>query len=657
MTLEAGQILNNRYRVVKKLAAGGFGAVYRAWDLTLKKPCAVKENFEGSPQAQKQFEREALILAKLNHPNLPRVTDHFIIQGQYLVMDFVGGDDLQEMLHQQGRPFDEEQVLAWIDKICDALAYMHNQIPPIIHRDLKPANIKVGPGGEIMLVDFGIAKVYDPHMSTTVGARAITAGYSPPEQYGQGTTDARSDIYALGSTLYTLLTGQVPCESVRRTIGTRLEPPVHFNPNISLHVEKAILKAMELVPEDRFQTVESFKIALKNPTLVLPVVKYASVHQPYTVQAPASHPGLKWLPWAGLGILGIIGMVALVFFFLLKPLLLSPTPVVETVVIKGRAVQDNDLIGTPTPADTRSGVEPTSASDQSDSRDQSTQTPIPTETPTAPPADPLACVQIDQTWTSPVDGMTLVCVPSGEFLMGSAPSDPLSEDFERPQHSIYLDAYWVDQIEITNALFSQFVKATGHVTQAEMDGWSWEFNGHSFSKLSGTNWRHPRGPDSSLQGLDDHPVVRISWDDVYAYCSWAGRRLPTEAEWEKAARGTDGRLYPWGDASPSSRVLNFNSNLGTTAPVGSYPDGVSIYGAYDMAGNVWEWVMDWHQEYYYHNSPFENPIGPPNGDGRGMRGGSWFSSEIGVRAAYREWGYQDGSYWSTGFRCVLDASP
>ena len=267
MPLSIGQILNNRYRIDALLGQGGMGAVYRAWDSNLGIPVAVKENLDASPEAQKQFSREAAILARLSHPNLPRVTDYFFIpgQGQYLVMDFVEGEDLESMSQRLGA-LPEPQVLNWIAQVCDALAYLHSQPAPVIHRDIKPSNIKIRPDGRAMLVDFGIAKVYNEHLATTMGAKAVTPGYSPPEQYGGSSTDARSDIYALGATLYRLLTGQTPPESVQRMVGVvALQAPRQLNRQISPMAEQAILTAIQVATDRRFQTVEELRAALTQP--------------------------------------------------------------------------------------------------------------------------------------------------------------------------------------------------------------------------------------------------------------------------------------------------------------------------------------------------------------------------------------------------------
>jgi serine/threonine protein kinase len=224
-------------------------------------------DLEGSPEAQKQFNREANILARLSHPNLPRVTDYFFIhgQGQYLVMDYIEGEDLKSMLKRLEH-LPEPEVLSWIGQVADALAYLHSQNPPIIHRDIKPANIRIRTDGRAMLVDFGIAKIYDPSQVTTLGAKAVTPGYSPPEQYGGAVTDTRADIYALGATLYHLLTGKEPPESVQRIVNKASMPtPRELNSNISLAIEQLILKSTEIPTERRFQTIEELRKALTIP--------------------------------------------------------------------------------------------------------------------------------------------------------------------------------------------------------------------------------------------------------------------------------------------------------------------------------------------------------------------------------------------------------
>ncbi len=302
MPLAQGQVLQNRYRIVKLIGQGGFGAVYRAWDLSLNHPCALKENFDTSTEAQRQFQREASILANLRHPHLPRVTDHFFISnlGQYLVMDFVEGQSLEEIQTQKSRPLTESEVLSSFEQVCQAVDYLHRRTQPIIHRDIKPQNIIITPENEAILVDFGISKIHDPNLKTTSGAQAVSPGFSPIEQYGQGRTDVRSDIYALGATLYMLLTDQLPPEAVDRLAHNAvLTPPRQLNPQISPAVEQAILKALAVQPTDRFQAVQDFQRALTGQSVVTPVsTPQPSPFTPIQPQPSRSRYGL----WAGVGL-------------------------------------------------------------------------------------------------------------------------------------------------------------------------------------------------------------------------------------------------------------------------------------------------------------------------------------------------------------------
>lgn len=216
---------------------------------------------------------------------------------------------------------------------------------------------------------------------------------------------------------------------------------------------------------------------------------------------------------------------------------------------------------------------------------QTANAPTQTPSPTAKPEPPFGSVQ-----TSPVDGMVQVYVPSGEFLMGSTGTFSEAELQEMPQHKVFLDGFWIDQTEITQGMFKRCI-ASGTCPDVVHD------LGEQNANFSNSDY-------------DNHPVVYVTWDQAKTYCERVGRRLPTEAEWEKAARGTDGRLYPWGDTPPTEKNALFNNAENGTKPVGSYPDGISPYGALDMIGNVREWVSDFYGEDYYDKSPAKNPLGP-----------------------------------------------
>ncbi len=264
MNLESGTLLHKRYRIVECLAQGGMGSVYTAMDENLGMVVAVKENLFTTDEYSRQFRLEAVILANLRHPNLPRVSDHFTIvgQGQYLVMDYIEGEDLRQRMERVGTLSEDEAIVIGAS-ICDALTYLHSRNPPILHRDIKPGNVKITPDGHIVLVDFGLAKVLQGNEATTVGARAMTPGYSPPEQYGTGRTDPRTDIYSLGATLYAAITGVIPEDGLARAMdNVRLSPLRKRNPQTSRKLALAIERAMAVDPSDRYQTAEDFKRAL-----------------------------------------------------------------------------------------------------------------------------------------------------------------------------------------------------------------------------------------------------------------------------------------------------------------------------------------------------------------------------------------------------------
>jgi eukaryotic-like serine/threonine-protein kinase len=266
MTLEQGTLLNGRYRIVDILGQGGMGSVYRAMDENLGMEVAVKENLFTTDEYSRQFRLEAVILASLRHPNLPRVTDHFVFetQGQYLVMDYIEGEDLRQRMERLGTIPEEDAILIGA-AISDALSHLHSRKPPVLHRDIKPGNVKITPDGRVFLVDFGLAKLVQGTQATTTGARAMTPGYSPPEQYGTARTDPRSDIYSLGATLYAALTGIIPEDGLARVMdNVQLTPIRKHNPKISRRLATSIEKAMEAYPDDRYQLADEFRRGLLN---------------------------------------------------------------------------------------------------------------------------------------------------------------------------------------------------------------------------------------------------------------------------------------------------------------------------------------------------------------------------------------------------------
>jgi serine/threonine protein kinase/Tol biopolymer transport system component len=264
MTLERGTLLHKRYRIVEILGQGGMGSVYRAVDENLGVDIALKENLFTTDEYARQFRLEAVILANLRHSNLPRVSDHFVVgdEGQYLVMDYIEGEDLRQRMERMGIISEDDAVLIGA-AMGDALHYLHTRRPPILHRDLKPGNVKITPDGHIFLVDFGLAKVVQGTQATTTGARAMTPGYSPPEQYGTARTDPRTDVYSLGATLYAALSGIIPEDGLARAMdNAQLTPLRKRNAKISKRLAAVIEKAMAIDPAERYQTADDFKRAL-----------------------------------------------------------------------------------------------------------------------------------------------------------------------------------------------------------------------------------------------------------------------------------------------------------------------------------------------------------------------------------------------------------
>jgi len=269
----------------------------------------------------------------------------------------------------------------------------------------------------------------------------------------------------------------------------------------------------------------------------------------------------------------------------------------------------------------------------------------------------LLCVVPSEAFGKTPEGMALI--PAGEFTMGT--DEPQANADQRPAHKVYLDAFYMDKTEVTNAQFEEFILAGGYKTRKYWTKAGWEFiqKERFFYSSPRRETYRIQTPlafgGNTVSTAPDHPVIGVSWYEAAAYATWAGKRLPTEAEWEKAARGTKERTYPWGNKMDFSKLRYF-PHQEKVKPVGSFPKGASPYGVLDLAGSVWEWCADWYDENSYPQSQKKNPQGPATGDAKVLRGGGWDSIRLQLRCTHRYAEKPTHRAYTIGFRCVTDAN-
>ncbi len=666
-----------QYQIVEKIGQGGMATVYKAYQPSLDRHVAVKvmaSDLSRSENFAVRFEREARAIAKLRHRNILTIYDYGRQDDMlYLAMEYVEGGTLKERL---GWPQKLSYAVDIITQIGGALAHAHRQ--GVIHRDIKPANVLVANDDWLLLSDFGLVKMAEESVQLTMSGTSLgTPQYMSPEQAQAMEIDQRSDIYSLGVVLYEAITGQTPFGTdnpvaiIMKHINEPIIPPHTLRPDLPPGMERVILKALAKSPEDRYQRMDDFLEDLQATQATSdnleagpaangaaasadPVKEYATTATPVPPTKVRHARRKRGFPWLGLSISVIILLIIGLSAFIFR----DSVPALAAVLYEAGALPPavSEVIMPPTATPTEGVTEATSvtqstttATDFTPSTVPPTPTPIVEGTSTPTPAPPTATPLVITTRLSERDGAEMVFVPAGAFLMGS---ESLGDD-ERPVRTVFLDDFWLDRYEVTNEQFSRFVETTGYETEAEQEGWGWISAGAEWEAVDGANWRHPAGPDSDLDGKADHPVVLISWADANIYCQWANKRLPTEAEWEKAARGPAGAVYAWGESFDATLANTEEGGYGDTLPVGSFsPAGDSPYGAADMTGNVWEWVADWYDNDYYQEAPADNPPGPPTGSDKVLRGGSWLFDQLYARSAFRYNVRPDYTYDFTGFRCA-----
>jgi serine/threonine-protein kinase len=669
-----------QYNIIEQIGRGGMSTVYKAHQPSLDRFVALKilpSDLAKAEDFKARFEREARAIARLRHRNILTIFDDGRHENIfYLVMEYVSGGTLQERL---GWPQEMPWAINIISQVGDALAHAHQQ--GIIHRDVKPGNILMAWDDWPLLSDFGLAKIVEDSLHLTLGGAGLgTPQYMSPEQAQGLIVDHRSDIYSLGVVLYEAVTGRRPFGNdnavavIFKHINDPITPPRTLRSDIPADLETIILKALAKSLDDRYQRMEDFVADLRD------VYTHSAEPKPHRgrkrkKEAKPKPSAALLMPSATmfksrkrrtrrirlmltLGFLMIIGLTMILYKESMVPLVLalseavvtasnpaasapSPTPTVTAPV---------SVVSSPSPTAPPS---PTADAAPAEEFSSPTPTPLPSPTATAAPTPissptPLPPSIESQVWES--DGAEMVFVPAGEFMMGSE----LLGDDERPVRQVYLDAFWIDRYEVTNERFARFVADSGYQTEAEQRGWGWVQIDADWEEVQGANWQHPGGPDSNVDDKQNHPVVLVSWNDADAYCRWAGKQLPGEAQWEKAARGPSlAEGYAWGEAFNASLTNTKESERASTTPVGSFsPQADSPYGVADMTGNVGEWVADWYDSAYYSQAPVANPPGPVTGTYKVLRGGSWLFDELYARTAFRYNMRPDYTYDFTGFRCV-----
>ncbi|MEI7846756.1 MAG: bifunctional serine/threonine-protein kinase/formylglycine-generating enzyme family protein [Chloroflexota bacterium] len=685
-----------KYLVIQEIGQGRFSTVYKAEHPFLKKIVAAKlmrTDLFKSPEINQLFINEAQKASTVFHENLIPIHDMGEDQNHlYVIMDYLPGGNLHDWQKSQGQ-ISFNQISHVISDCALALDHIHSL--DMVHGDLKPGNILITEDGNAKIADFGILSAVDNSGSIGSEFSRATPQYLSPEQAEGGKPTKFSDQYSLGIIAYELFSGIPPFDG-DTTLSIYLkhvrETPSLIsrrNPLVTPQLEKVILRSLEKNPQNRFPDCRSFARALGEAIQLTETKKYrellaqinihlanydlktarplidsavqiapdkASIQDLITklqklesaqtsyMQAQASLTmarktaqsiqSKKFIPADTEHLIPKLAPIPLPIarrlFKRIRPALiitltfgiiglligissaayaaLTPSGTTEKATIVALARTSTPIPPSPTPT--------------------VTLTSTPTFTPTATVTrTPIPTFVIGSTETRKKDGMVMVFVPSGPFSMGSK----LGQDDEVPVHTVDLKSFWMDQTEITNSMFEQCVNAGSCTPPSSLT---------SFTRINYYN---------NLE-FSNYPVINVDWNQAKAYCTWVGGRLPSEAEWEKAARGTDARTYPWGE-EVDLNYANFFGGSGDTEMVGKFSLGKSPYGAYDMAGNVWEWVNSQYKLYPYNAKDGREDLFTDAA--RVLRGGSFYYHSDLSRSSYRYWENPSVSNLDIGFRCAL----
>ncbi len=614
-----------KYVIKDKLGSGGKGVVFKALDTLEDREKAIKmvpPRVADSPVAFKELKREVNTAACIIHPNVVKVLGLEEYQEQYfIVMEYIEGQSLEQILadSKEGK-LKETEVIGIMQKVAGGLLETHKN--KVIHRDIKPSNIMVTPGGQLKILDFGVSYQVTKSMTEMVGEHQSmgTWPYMAPEQLSTryGRENHQVDIWGFGVTMYQLLTGQLPFTD-KDQIKDKSEKPYEMA-GVSRKTRDLVMKCLEKDRNKRFQNMEQVLRALERIGRVKIQIKIKDKDKgkDKEKEKQKGNSRLKW------GLAAAVMIVLIVLSVILlqhrkQELLAQDDRDYKKTVAQNTIPAYQVYLGK-----YKNGRHTAEAEDKIRELKEKQK-----------PDDVTALEKVRKIakkvykndkgyWEAEYDDeIIMVYIPPGKFTMGS--SDGATD--EKLPHTIYLDGYWMGKYEVTLGQYKAFITDTGY---QNLPSWVSEYS--------------PK---------DNHPVVGVSWNDANAYCRWLSKKtdlkfkLPTEAQWEKAARGIFGREYPWGKYDyyyNGQYYANYypgnyeEDGYIYTAPVGSFPNGVSPYGLLDMAGNVWEWCSDWYDKNYYQSSQDirdKNPIGPQRGSDLVIRGGSWGNDARHLRCANR----------------------
>jgi eukaryotic-like serine/threonine-protein kinase len=649
-----GRVLDSKYRLEEKLGEGGMGTVYRAKHILIDNDVAIKilhSPLVADRQAVARFQREATAAARIKHPNAVGVSDFGKTDDDivYIVMELFIGQSLRELLEAQGS-LPLERTITIARQVCLALDAAHRS--GVIHRDIKPDNIVLDQsdqGDLVKVLDFGIAKLQDGadgDLAKKLTRQGVIVGsphYLSPEQCQNIDLDARSDIYSLGIVLYEMLTGDVPFKAAT-PLGVAMmhatekpTPPCQHRADIPETVQQVILRALEKTPDKRQQSAIELAQELEQACHDAEVLVQPLPSATVAYLLPANHPSSE------LRIPRATGR--------LSPEMLDSQQLQllrKNTITNENSIADQTNPSTPklTPLEGSLSQLPTSPPANNTTRALNKWLILGIGATAGlvlaflgasyfmPGSNTLEKSPVNGNTSAPPPGM--IYIKAGTLKMGFDPqlnreiqlNDQTKERYLMPMHEVKVGDFYLDKTEVSNQEYKKFLDATKQPPPA---GW----------------------PDGKIPpGSELQPVTGITWTEANAYAQWAGKRLPTEVEWEYAARGGDGRTYPWGNNWKEGLAAS-EENGKVLRNVGSFANNASPFGVLDLAGNVWEWTAD---SFYLY--PGSDQSVPENLKGlKTIRGGSFNTKKEFLTTYFRNWVAPTFQNNALGFRCAKSVPP